>query len=190
MAAIGVVLIIVGAVALMVLAQRFAEDMGIGPDGTMTECALISSDQLSNALDGSAEALPLGGIVDATVGRLLDKRVLPDAEDCWIAAESSATGRIARQVGGGASDAYRTALDNARSGGYYAGDVSEGDEAFCTARSGAGSFGVLVRRGDNLVYVSLIDPAVSSSGFGTNDDGEITSAATCALAARVASRVR
>ena len=189
-AAIGVVLIIVGVIALMVFVQRFAEDMGINPDGTVAECALISSGELSNALDGSAEALPLGGIVDATVGRLLDKRVLPDAEDCWIATESSATGRIARQVGGDASGAYRTALDAARTGGYYAGDVSEGDEAFCTAVSEAGSFGVLVRRGDTLVYVSLIDPAIDSSGFGANEDGELTSAATCTLAARVASRVR
>ncbi len=190
MAAIGVVLVIVGAIALMVFAQQFTEDMGINPDGTVTECALISSSELSNALDGTAEALPLGGIVDATVGRLLDKRVLPDADDCWIAAESSATGRIARQVGGDASGAYRTALDNAKSGGYYAGDLSEGDEAFCTAVSEVGSVGVLVRRGDTLVYVSLIDPALNSTGFGTNEDGELTSPETCALAAQVASRVR
>ncbi len=189
-AAIGVVLIILGAVALMVVGQRFAEDMGLGPDGTMAECTLISSDQLSNALDDAAEAFPLGGVVDATVGRLLDKRALPDAEDCWIVAESSTTGRIARQVGGDASRDYRSALDTARSGGYYAGDAPEGDEAFCTARSEAGSYGVLVRRGDTLVYVSLIDPTITSSGLGTNEDGELTSAATCALAARVASRVR
>jgi hypothetical protein len=185
------VLIILMFIGLAILGQRFAEDMGINPDGTVTACSIVSSAEVSDALDGDAEVLPLGGIVDATVGQLLDKRVLRDAEDCWIAGDTVATGRIARQVGGDATGAFRSARDAAQSGAYFAGDVpSLGDEAFCTGISEAASFGVLVRRGDTLVYVSLISPAATGpNGFQTNDDGVIVSPETCALAGKVADAV-
>ncbi len=189
--AIGVVLLILLVIGVMVLGQRFVEDMGLNPDGTLTECALVSSADVSDALDGSAEALPLGGIVDATVGQLLDKRIIPDAEDCWIAGDDTATGRIARQSGD-ASGSFNAARDAARDGGYFAGGVSGlGDEAFCTGMSEAGSFGVLVRRGDTLVYVSLINAGFTDgSGFEINADGVTTSPETCAMAGEVAKKVR
>ena len=188
---IGVVLLIIVFIVLTIFAQRFAADLGIGPDGTLTECSIISSSDLSDALKGDAEALPLGGIVDATIGQLLDKRVIPDADDCWIAGENTATGRIARQSGNG-SGSFNSARDAAQIGGYFAGDVSGvGDEAFCTGMSEAGSFGVLVRRGDTLVYVSLINASITTgSGFETNQDGVITSPETCDLAGKVAAKVR
>ncbi|MHB8892965.1 MAG: hypothetical protein ACYC65_13075 [Candidatus Limnocylindrales bacterium] len=188
---IGVVLLIIVFIVLTIFAQRFAADLGIGPDGTLTECSIISSSDLSDALKGDAEALPLGGIVDATIGQLLDKRVIPDADDCWIAGENTATGRIARQSGNG-SGSFNSARDAAQNGGYFAGDVSGvGDEAFCTGMSEAGSFGILVRRGDTLVYVSLINASITTgSGFETNQDGVTTSPETCDLAGKVAAKVR
>lgn len=188
--AIGIVLLVLLVIGVSILGQRFVEDMGIDPDGTLTECAIVSSADVSDALDGSAEALPLGGIVDATVGQLLDKRVIPDAEDCWIAGDNTPTGRIARQSGD-ASGSFRSARDAAQDGGYFAGDVSGlGDDAFCTGMSEAGSFGVLVRRGDTLVYVSLINADLTGgSGFVTNADGVVTSPATCELAGRIAQQV-
>ena len=171
--------------------MKFASDMGIDPaTGTLTECSFVSSADVSDALDGEAEALPLGGIVDATVGQILDKRVIPDAEDCWIAGDNTATGRIARQSGGDASGAFRSAKAAATAGAYFAGDVSGlGDEAFCTGMSEAASFGVLARRGDTLVYVSLIDPNLAGSGYQTNDAGVTTSPETCSLAQQVAKKV-
>ena len=55
---------------------------------------------------------------------------------------------------------YQRARQEAEAGGYFAGEASGvGDEAFCTGMSEAGSFGILVRAGGNLAYVSLLDPA-------------------------------
>ena len=83
---------------------------------------------------------------------------------------------------------------------YYNKDVSAGDEAFCTRGDFAGSAGVLVRRGNVLVYVSTTAagqgagqvpdiqfPTDSTSptagiSFGTDD-------ANCDLAVALAARV-
>ena len=75
------------------------------------------------------------------------------------------TGRLARQDGGDASGDYQRARQEAEAGGYFAGDAGGvGDEAFCTGMSEAGSFGILVRAGGNLAYVSLLDPAAMEGG--------------------------
>jgi hypothetical protein len=189
--AIGIVLVILLVVAVTILGLKFASDMGIDPGtGTLTECSFVSSADVSNALGGDATVMPLKGIADATIGQVLDKRVIPDAEDCWITGDNAATGRVARQAGGDASGAFRSAKAAATAGAYFAGDVSGlGDEAFCTGMSEAASFGVLVRRGDTLVYVSLIDPALIASGYQTNDAGVTTSPETCALDQKVARKV-
>jgi hypothetical protein len=188
---IGIVLVIILFVAVAILGLKFASDMGIDPGtGTLTECSFLSSADASDALGGQAEALPLRGIVDATIGQALDKRVIPNAEDCWVAGDNTAIGRVARQSGGDASGAFRSAKAAATADAYFAGDVSGvGDEAFCTGMSEAASFGVLVRRGDTLVYVSLIDPNLIGSGYQTNDAGVVTSPETCALDQQVAKKV-
>ncbi len=190
-AAIGIVLVIILGVAVTVLGLRFAQDLGFNTStGTFTECSFLSSADASAALGGKAEALPLGGIVDATIGQLLDKRVIPNAQDCWVAGDNTATGRVARQAGGDATGAFSSAKAAAVAGGYFASDVTGlGDEAFCTGMSEAASFGVLVRSGDTLVYVSLIDPATAGSGYQTNADGVVTSPGTCALDQAVARKV-
>lgn len=184
--AIGIVLVIVAIVGLVFAAGKLTEGM-VNPDGTLKSCTLITDQALSEALNTDAQALPLAGIWDATMGNVLDKRVLADAEDCWIAVGSgvstsatadAATGRLASSSGGDASGAFRQEKEKANRDGYFAGDVSGlGNEAFCTGMSAMGSAGVLVRSGGQLVYVSLVtaDPSGGSD--------------TCATAQEVAKKL-
>jgi hypothetical protein len=180
------VLLIIGFIVLAFIGSQIASSM-VNPDGTLKSCTLISDQALSDALDVEAQALPLDGLWDATMGSFLDKRVLKDAEDCWIAIGSgvttsatadAATGRLAASSGGDASGAFRKEKEKASRDGYFAGDVSGlGDEAFCTALSAMDSAGVLVRSGDRLAYVSLVTAGPS----GGSD--------TCATAQQVAKRM-
>ncbi len=190
---VGGVLVVLGIIAVIgitVLSLRFADDLGVNPDGSMQACELLTTEELSAALGGPAEALPLGGLVDSTVGLVLDQRLLSDAPECWIvgASETSVTGRLARQDGGDASGDFQRARQDAESGGYFAGEANGvGDEAFCTGMSEAGSFGILVRAGGNLAYVSLLDPTAMEGGaFETDANGVIVSPETCARAGEVA----
>ena len=90
--------------------------------------------------------MPLRGIVDATIGQVLDKRVIPDADDCWIAGRQHRHRAHRPPVGRRCLRGLPLGEDAATAGGYFAGDVSGvGDEAFCTGMSEAASFGVLVR---------------------------------------------
>ena len=121
-----VVLGIIGIIGISIFSIRFAEDLGVNPDGSIKACELITNEELGAALGGEAQAAPLGGLVDSTVGLVLDRRVLPDAPACWIVGSSaaSATGRLARQDGGDASGDYQRARQDAEAGGYFAGDAS------------------------------------------------------------------
>jgi hypothetical protein len=181
---------IIGIIGLAALSVRFAEDLGFNPDGSMQACELLTSEELSTALGAPAEALPMGGLVDNTVGLVLDRRVLPDAPDCLIVGSSatSSSGRLARQDGGDLSADYQRARQEAEAGGYFAGEASGvGDEAFCTGMSEAGSFGILVLAGGDLAYVSLLDPtALEGGAFETDANGVIVSPETCAKAGEVA----
>jgi hypothetical protein len=185
-----VVLGIIGIIAISIFSIRFAEDLGVSPDGSIKACELITNEELGAALGGEAQAAPLDGLVDSTVGLVLDRRVLPDAPACWIVGSSaaSATGRLARQDAGDASGDYQRARQDAEAGGYFAGDASGvGDEAFCTGMSDTGSFGILVRAGGKLAYVSILNPAALEDGaFETNANGVVVSPETCAQAGGVA----
>jgi hypothetical protein len=188
--AIIVVLGIIGIVAVAALGVRFAQDIGFNPDGSTKPCELITDEELSSALDGRAEALPLGGLADSTVGVVLDRRALPDAPACWIVGDTSTsvTGRLARQDGGDASGDFQRARQDAETGGYYAGEAGGlGDEAFCTGMSDSGSFGILVRSGGSLAYVGLLDPAaMEGNALQADENGVIVSPETCAIAGAVA----
>jgi hypothetical protein len=190
----------------MFVGTQIAENVGINEDGSVGQpCTIIDNDSLRSVLGRDAEALELEGLFDATIGILLDKRVLPDAEDCWITAdESTPTGRIARHVGGDAASVFAQERQNAaptsedrgggvsvENSGYYGGDVDGlGDEAFCTGVSAAVQAGVLVRQGDTLVYVSLSGPADGGvPEFGTTEDGVITAPSICAAAQEVARQI-
>ena len=200
---IGFFLLIAG---LVFLGNRLADEVGVNGDGTIGKaCTIIDDATLRDQLGGSAEAIELTGLYDATIGIILDKRVLPDAYDCWITAdESTPVGRIARYVGGDAASVFQAERQRAaptsqdqgggvsiENSGYFAGDVSGlGDEAFCTGVSTAIQAGVLVRKGDTLVYVSLSGPSDGSTpDFGITDDGVVTAPSICASAQGLAARI-
>jgi len=72
------------------------------------------------------------------MGALLDKRLLPDAPDCWVVGEDGFAARIAVDDGGGAQ-AFADAMASADSGGFRSEDVPRlGDQAFCTTLSAMG----------------------------------------------------
>lgn len=204
-AAIGAVLFFVVIVGLIFLGNQIVEDIGVNPDGSVGKaCAFVTSEELSDAIGSPAEVIALEGLFDATLGLVLDKRVLPDAEDCWITADSETpTGRLARYVGADAAQVYATERQKAEptsedqgggitleNEGYFAGDVDDlGDEAFCTGLSPAIMSGVLVRRGDTLVYVSLSGPADGPPDLESTIDGVVFSPDACRQAAEVARRI-
>lgn len=203
---VGVVLITLLVVALGLFVNRVADNLGVNGDGSVGKaCAIIDDSTLSAALGTKSQALELSGLYDATIGLVLDKRVLPNAEDCWITGDQTTpVGRIARYVGGDAAAVFQAERKNAaptsqdqgnglsiESSGYFGGDVSGlGDEAFCTGISDAIQAGVLARRGDTLVYVSLSGPADDTTpAFDTTADGVITAPSICAQAQEVARRI-
>jgi hypothetical protein len=89
------------------------------------------------------------------LGGLLDKRLLPDATDCWMFGEDGTSGRIA-VVDQDAQAVFANGRADA-DGRFLLADVADvGDEAFCTTMDPQGSAGVLVRFGQRVVYVSLL----------------------------------
>ncbi len=169
--AILVVVAILGAVAMGFIATRFVRDMGLNSDGSFDQCALISPADVQEILGREATALPLGGFVDVTVGQVLDKRLLPDASACWLLSDSgsSITGRLAREDGSG-GELFQAARQDAQDGAFFAAELAFGDESFCTSATEFGGAGALVRQGDRVAYVSLLNAG----------------AATCDLAGRLA----
>jgi hypothetical protein len=97
--------------------------------------------------------LALEGFADGTMGAILDKRLLPDATDCWILGDGT-TGRIA-VIDADAETVFRNSRAEAEAS-FLERDVELGDEAFCTTIDQQGSGGVLVRFGQRVVYVSLV----------------------------------
>ncbi len=195
---VGVIVVILGillVIAISIFGAKVIEGIGVNPDGSLKSCELISADEVHSLLGPDAEALPMGGIIDATIGQVLDQRILKDAPDCWIVGSgdttgvdtNGTTGRLALQDGGDTSGDFARYKQAAQDGGYFAGDVSGyGDQAFCTTASEAGSFGILVRSGSRLAYVSLIDPAALAGAVQAGANGEITSPEACAHAGEIA----
>ncbi len=184
------ILAVVFFTAITILGMKFASDMGINTDGSVQECGCVSNAELAEVLDGQPVGMPLGGLVDATIGQLLDKRLLADAQDCWLVDESGSsgayTGRLALMEGG----SFDQELATAEAGGFYATDVpGVGDQAFCTGIAETGSTGALVRQGGNLAYVSLIAGDVGGFDFSEAPNGVLYSPATCELAAAIAVQI-
>jgi len=180
-----VVLVLVFVFLLGQLFGNIATNLGVDPrDGTIgDECPFLSDADARTVFGGEADAFELAGLYDASLGLILDKRVLSNAQDCAISDGAKAyVARIAvYQAGDAASvfEAERTAAqptsDDQGGGvrienpGYLGADVAGlGDEAFCTDISAAIMAGVLVRQGDRVVYVSVgspsqADPTVDAS---------------------------
>ncbi len=184
-----VILAVIFVVAITLLGMKFASDMGVNPDGSVAQCEFVSNDELAQVLDGQPTGMPLGGFVDATLGQLLDKRLLTDADDCWLVDESNSggyTGRLALKQGG----SFDQELATAQAGEFFATDVPGfGDQAFCTGIAETGSTGALVRQGGNVAYVSLIAGDVNGFDFDEAPNGVLYSPSTCELAAAIAVQI-
>ena len=183
------VLAILAVIGLTVFGLKFAGDMGIGANGEIKECPYVSNADLAKVLGSDATAIPISGIADATLGLALDKRVIKDADNCMLTVGSGAStdtggfGRIAKYSGGDASSKFSAEKKAADAGAYLGDDVSGlGDQAFCTTASETyPGLGVLVRKGNDLVYVSMLDAAPIAS------DGSL--ATSCAVAQQLAKLV-
>jgi hypothetical protein len=150
-----VVAVIVGGIALSIFVGQIIEQVQENPDAVFGgECQVVSSFEVGEALGQDVEVLALEGLADGTMGAILDKRLLPDATDCWILGDGT-TGRIA-VVDTDAETVFRNSRAEAEAS-FLQGDVDEiGDEAFCTTINQQGSGGVLVRFDQRVVYVSLV----------------------------------
>jgi hypothetical protein len=194
----GVLLLVLIAVLFGQMLEGFTGDL----DDVDTPCAILTDDQARAVLGGDARVYAMTPLTKMTLGLVLDARVLADAaEECWIGTEGeTAVGRVASHRGGDAAAVFAAEIDNAKPvredqggglylerEGYNAMPVSGvGDEAFCTGVSPAVQAGVVARRGDRVVYVS-ITPASSGAipDFETNPDGVIYSPQVCRDAAEL-----
>ena len=191
---LGIILLIAAVVALIAfvfiigqLFSNFANNLGGNGNGTAGganggDCSFLSDADARTIFGGNADAIDLSGLYDASIGLIIDKRVLSNAPDCWVTEGDKAyIARIALYQGGDASSLFqaeKTAAEptsedqgggvSIENPGYLGSEVTGlGDEAFCTDISGAIMAGVLVRQGDRLVYVSVgpaseSDPSVSA----------------------------
>jgi hypothetical protein len=151
------VLAIIAIAGLAVLGGRIAEQIREDPEAFFGgPCPYVSDFELSEAVGENVTAMTLEGFADGTMGALLDKRLLADAPDCWVVSEDGFAARIAVADGGGAA-AFDDAAGTAADDGFRGEDVTGlGDQAICTTLSAMGSSGALVRFGERVVYVSIV----------------------------------
>ncbi|MCX7619865.1 MAG: hypothetical protein N2037_03345 [Acidimicrobiales bacterium] len=177
-------------------------------------CDFIDTGGIESVLGGKYSLIQLGGVTKIAVPAL-DARVLADGTTCWASPESSTnneqnlTVRLARLETTDAAARYQQELARAkgieedRGGGVTVGsesylnkEVNAGDEAFCTTGDLAGSSGVLVRRGDTLIYVSMFGDLDANGASGVSlepGDSKIKFAADdrhCELAQKIAAKVK
>ncbi len=209
-------LIVAGVVVLVVVALGYAAVSYVtGLVGDRLEnavggdCTLVGKDDVDSTMSGEFDVIQLGGLTSIATPAL-DSRVLADGTTCWATEtatsdEDTRLVRIARLDGDAAARFARErtiaqGVKEDRGGGltvesqpYFNKDVTFGDEAFCTTTDFTGSSGVLVRRGDTLVYVSLTSGGIPTLDPDTTGDGAIKFAdddAHCDLAQKLAAKVR
>lgn len=169
------VLFVGGGIAAVVLVNRAASNLSEAAFGSTT-CSYLSNQDASAALGGQVDVIQTGGVT-----KLVDviDPVLVDGTSCLITktGSTSSAGQLARTSRlqtSSAADRYQTELRKAKgisttvqsnansslsteSLPYFDKEVTGlGDEAFCTSgfTGGAGLPGVLVRKGDVLVYAA------------------------------------
>ena len=204
------VLAVVGVVLFVFVVGNLLNDaarnLGIDPGGSNGglvggSCPFLSDGDARQVFGGNASAVELSGIYEMTLGLVMDKRVLANAPDCWVADGTKASiARVALYEGGDASAVFAaerkaaepTSQDQGggvtlENEGYFGGEVSNlGDEAFCTGIAPAIMAGVVVRQGDRVVYVS-VGPAAGGQAPGMAlESGVTTSPELCAFAQEVA----
>ena len=184
---------VIGFVAVAgALFGNVASNLG-GVGGADDNCVFLSDEDARTVFGGNADAIELAGLYDASIGLIIDKRVLANAPDCWVTEGADAyIARIAVYQGGDAASVFATERAEAEATsedqgdgvtienpGYLGGDVSGlGDEAFCTDISPAIMAGVLVREGDRVLYVSV--------GSANEDQPTLDPAELCTFAQEVA----
>lgn len=189
-AVIGIILVTIGFIALFAVGKSFLSGFGVTSTGTLKACPIVSTADLERVLGGDVQSSELTGLADATFGKALDRRVLPDAPNCWVGSSadtSSAFGRIAKYSGADAATVYDKARTAAQDGGYFVADLPGiGDGAFCTGWSSYPATGALVRHGNDLVYVSFIQGRGVGGDVATTDNGVSYSPSSCQDAASIA----
>jgi hypothetical protein len=162
---LGLLLVVfVGGCAVFV--GKVVRDAG---DSVSKGCGFAPTATIDRALGTKTTVLPLTGLIKIA-GIALDNRVLNGASSCMITGSraDNFTGRIARKQSSDAASVFKEEVKKAqgtkvdKGGGltvesenYYDTKVELGDEAFCTTVGLPPSSGVLVRKGDTLLYVSL-----------------------------------
>jgi hypothetical protein len=154
---IGLALVVVGIVAAVILGGRIVSEIAEDPDAFFGgPCPIADSFAVSEAVGQPVELFALEGFMGGTMDALLDRRLLPDAPDCYAIGDDGFVARIAVDPTGGIQ-AFDEARDLAEASFLERDLPGVGDEAFCTSVSATGSSGVLVRWGDQVAYVSIAD---------------------------------
>lgn len=191
-----VALAIIAIISLFAVGSRIVSGLGVDSSGNLRDCSIVSASQVRTALGPDAQVGPLSGLANTIGGVALDKRVLPDAENCWIGIGSSPGpthadgefGRIAKYSGADAASRFDQARSAAQTGRYFATDVAGADlQAFCTGWSNQyPGTGALVRKGSDLVYVSFFIGPSPDLSTAPGDNGVRYSAHACASSVALA----
>lgn len=201
-------LVVGGTLAFLVLGSLITgwlDRLGGNLDEPDAPCAFVTADDVRAVLGPEGRAYAMNALTKATLGLVLDTRVLPDAPECWLAGdETTPVGRAALHRGGDAAAVFAAEVERAKEvrqdqgggvtlvqEGYNAGPVPGlFDEAFCTGISPAIQAGVVARRGDRVAYVTLGGPADGSIlDMQTTADGVIWSPSLCRQAADLVRRI-
>jgi hypothetical protein len=167
-------LFVVGVILLVIVGGRLVDQVQNDPDSVFgAPCPIASAIAVSDAVGETVDVNETGGFFGGTMGVILDKRLLPDAPECYAIGDHGFAARIAVD-GAGGSAAFASARAEADGAFLYRDVDGLGDEAFCTEPSAAGSVGALVRWADTVAYVSVMNDRVA--------DLE----AACQLAGRIA----
>ena len=205
-AVVGVILVVILGAGLAIaavvgshaIAKRAQNAFSVKP------CPFLTDKAARDALGGSAKAQLLGGFLKDATAIINDNRALADAPSCWVIDGDGASAARVAKMSGGAKDRYakERALAEPQTTdkggglsvtreGYFGAEVSGlGDEAFCTSSDFTGDVGVLVRKGDTLVYASVrpadFNPDDLQAG---TESGLVTNDKACQLAQKLARAV-
>ena len=190
-----IVVVVLGGLAARAIFQQLSRTASEAYDRTVGDaldgvrgvgtCEFLT-DAEAQAVLGESQVVGLGAL--STGVPQVDTRVLPKAPSCVVAATNGRLGRVARQEADDAPEVFDAEAARARSGSspYHAGAVRGlRDEAFCTTLDGTGAAGVLLRRGDVLVYAS-VTPDLGSNPGGADRLRARVAAANCRTAQALA----
>jgi hypothetical protein len=192
-----VAIVVLGGFAIRAIVNQVREEASSAYDRTIGDavdgirnvgqCQFLTGDE-AQAVLGESKVVGLGALSSGVPQ--LDTRVLPNAPSCLVAATNGRIARVARQQSDGAAAAFDAEAAQARAGDspYHAGAVRGlRDEAFCTTLDGTGAAGVLLRRGDVLVYAS-VTPDLARNPGGVDKLGSRVAADNCRTAQALARR--